>query len=240
MMALKTSTSAVVHRTAITPSYEHRTFCDFWRCARFSCLLGGVPAHAIASLAGARMGQSVEIGRRPGALAPCPGLRGTVDGLSLGGTDVRTTGRICYAALATGFLAGTAQGAPEGVLRVAIGADPATFDPAFNDLPIGNAVDLAVMEGLFRLDPKNNIQKGLATDYAFSADGMVFTVKIKTGKKFSNGNPLNAEAVAAASTGCWTRRSARSIAASTPRSEPRRRLARTRSNSTSPSRTATC
>ncbi|HEX2134945.1 MAG TPA: ABC transporter substrate-binding protein [Microvirga sp.] len=90
-----------------------------------------------------------------------------------------------------------AQAAPQGVLRVAIGADPQTFDPAFNDLPVGNAVDLAVLEGLFRLDPKNNVQKVLATDYSFSPDGRVFTVKIKTGKKFSNGDPLNAEAVAA-------------------------------------------
>lgn len=95
------------------------------------------------------------------------------------------------------LLAGTAIAAPDGVLRVAVGADPATFDPAFNDLPIGNAVDLAVLEGLFRLDPKNNIQKGLATDYFFSPDGKVFTVKMKTGRKFSNGDPVNAEAVAA-------------------------------------------
>ena len=143
------------------------------------------------------MGQSVEIGRRPGALAPCPAFAERSMGCHSGVNGMHGLRRICYAALATGFLAGAAQGAPEGVLRVAIGADPATFDPAFNDLPIGNAVDLAVMEGLFRLDPKNNVQKGLATDYAFSPDGMVFTVKIKTDKKFSNGNPLNAEAVAA-------------------------------------------
>lgn len=103
-----------------------------------------------------------------------------------------------YAAVVAGVLGSTAaMAAPEGVLRVAIGADPATFDPAFNDLPVANAVDLAVLEGLFRLDPKNNIQKNLATDYGFSADGKVFTVKIKTGKKFSNGDPLNAETVAA-------------------------------------------
>jgi peptide/nickel transport system substrate-binding protein len=107
--------------------------------------------------------------------------------------------RVRYAATVSGFLfaAAAVHAAPEGVLRVAIGADPATFDPAFNDLPVGNAVDLAVMEGLFRLDPKNNVQKALATDYAFSADGKVFTVKIKTGTRFSNGDPLNAEAVAA-------------------------------------------
>jgi hypothetical protein len=99
--------------------------------------------------------------------------------------------RICVATLAVslGVIVGPARGAPEGVLRVAIGADPATFDHAFNDLPVGNAVDLAVLEGLFRLDPKNNVQKGLATDYTLSPDGKTFTVKIKTGKKFSNGDP---------------------------------------------------
>jgi ABC-type transport system substrate-binding protein len=104
---------------------------------------------------------------------------------------------IRYAAIGLALAVGAAHAAPEGVLRVGIGADPATFDPAFNDLPVGNAVDLAVLEGLFRLDPKNNIQKGLATDYAFSADGKVFTVKIKTGRKFTNGDALNADAVAA-------------------------------------------
>jgi ABC-type transport system substrate-binding protein len=86
---------------------------------------------------------------------------------------------------------------PAGTLRIAVGADPATFDPAFNDLPVGNAVDLAVLDGLFRLDAKNNVQKNLASEYSFSPDGKVFTVKIKTGRKFSNGDPLNAEAVAA-------------------------------------------
>jgi ABC-type transport system substrate-binding protein len=87
-----------------------------------------------------------------------------------------------YAAVVAGVLGSTvAMAAPEGVLRVAVGVDPATFDPAFNDLPVANAVDLAVLEGLFRLDPKNNIQKNLATDYGFSADGKVFTFKIKSG-----------------------------------------------------------
>lgn len=109
----------------------------------------------------------------------------------------------CYvAAFAAGLslVAAQAQAQPAGVLRVAVGADPATFDPAFNDLPVGNAVDLAVLEGLFRLDPQNNVEKVLATEHAFSPDGKVFTVKIRTGKKFSNGDPLNAEAVAASFT----------------------------------------
>ena len=113
---------------------------------------------------------------------------------------MRNLRQSCHAAaLAAGLsiIAAQAQSQPAGVLRLAVGADPATFDPAFNDLPVGNAVDLAVLEGLFRLDPQNNVQKILATDYAFSPDGKVFTVKIRTGRKFSNGDPLNAEAVAA-------------------------------------------
>ena len=98
------------------------------------------------------------------------------------------------------LIAPLSRAQPAGVLRVAVGADPATFDPAFNDLPVGNAVDLAVLEGLFRLDPTNKVLKSLATEYSFSPDGKIFTVKIKTGKKFSNGDPLNAEAVAASFT----------------------------------------
>ncbi len=105
---------------------------------------------------------------------------------------------VCSVAIAATLMASSAAwAAPEGVLRVAIGADPATFDPAFNDLPVGNGVDLAVLEGLFRWSDDNKVIKNLATDYSFSPDGMMFTVKIKTGNTFSNGDPLNAEAVAA-------------------------------------------
>lgn len=113
---------------------------------------------------------------------------------------MRSLHRSCTVAVllaGVSLLATQAFAQPAGVLRVAVGADPATFDPAFNDLPVGNAVDLAVLEGLFRLDPQNNVQKSLAVDHSFSSDGKIFTVKIATGKTFSNGNPLNAEAVAA-------------------------------------------
>src|SRR4051812_1891899 len=89
------------------------------------------------------------------------------------------------------------QAAPSGVLKIAVGADPETFDPHFNDLPTGNTVDLHVFEGLFRLDAENNVIKELATDYSYSDDGKVFTVKIEKGRKFGNGDPLNAQAVAA-------------------------------------------
>jgi len=86
---------------------------------------------------------------------------------------------------------------PSGELRVAVGIDPDTLDPLTNALPIGNAIDLLVLNGLYRLGPTNNIVPDLATEHFYSADGMVLTVKLVTGRHFSNGDPLNAEAVAA-------------------------------------------
>ncbi len=93
--------------------------------------------------------------------------------------------------------AGPVAADPAGELRIAVGADPETFDPASNSLPVGNAVDMLVMEGLFRVDKTSQIVPDLATEWGFSADGMVYTVKIKTGHKFSNGDPVDAAAVAA-------------------------------------------
>lgn len=95
------------------------------------------------------------------------------------------------------FATSSALAASSQILRVAVGTDPATMDPQFNDLPTGNTVESLVYEGLFRLDEQNNIQKSLATEYHFSADGKVLTIKIQTGHVFSNGDPLDAQAVVA-------------------------------------------
>jgi len=105
----------------------------------------------------------------------------------------------CVAAfiLTAGLAATMAKAQPSGTLRVAVGADPATFDPHFNDLPTGNTVDKLVFDGLFRLDAENNVVANLATGYGFSDNGLRFTVQIHAGRTFSNGDPLNAQAVAA-------------------------------------------
>jgi len=99
--------------------------------------------------------------------------------------------------LILGILSSAAQAAASGTLRIAVGSSPATFDPHFNDLPTGNTVAVLVFEGLFRLDAQNRVVPNLATDYAFSDDGLIFTVKIRADHVFSNGDPLNAQMVAA-------------------------------------------
>lgn len=114
------------------------------------------------------------------------------------GLRVFLSGTVAATALA--LAAGAVAAAPSGVLRVAVGADPETFDPHFNDLPTGNTVDLLVLEGLYRLDAENNVVPNLATEHSFSEDGLTLTVRIKPGKTFSNGDPLDAAAVAASFT----------------------------------------
>lgn len=90
-----------------------------------------------------------------------------------------------------------AQAAPEGSIKIAVGADATTFHPHVNSLPVGNAVDILVFEQLFRMGADDKVVPQLAKQWAWSEDGMTFTISFETGHVFSNGDPLNAEAVAA-------------------------------------------
>ena len=54
-----------------------------------------------------------------------------------------------------------------------------------------------VMESLFKFDAELNVQKNLVDDYSVSEDGMTWTIVLKDGITFQNGNVLDAEAVKA-------------------------------------------
>jgi peptide/nickel transport system substrate-binding protein len=86
---------------------------------------------------------------------------------------------------------------PQGSIKIAVGADATTFHPHVNALPVGNAVDMLVFEQLFRMGADNKVVPELAKKWAWSQDGMTFTVSFETGHVFSNGDPLDAEAIAA-------------------------------------------
>ena len=105
--------------------------------------------------------------------------------------------RSMLVAAAIGAVPLNAIAAPTETLRVGIGTDPDTLDPLSSYLPISWTVDALVFDGLFKFDSKNNVEKDLATDFSYSADGKTLTVKIVTGRRFSSGAPLNAAAVAA-------------------------------------------
>lgn len=89
------------------------------------------------------------------------------------------------------------QGSPPDILVVGQVAEPKALDPhtvtSLNDFRI-----LAnIYDGLVRFRSGTlDIEPGLATDWQVSADGRVYTFRLRSGVRFHDGTPLNAEAVA--------------------------------------------
>lgn len=82
---------------------------------------------------------------------------------------------------------------PGGTLKVA--AEPAVNrDPAFASGRTDILINQQVYDRLTEVDPKNQVQPGLATHWQ-SADGRVWTFTLRSGVVFSNGEALTADDV---------------------------------------------
>ena len=88
---------------------------------------------------------------------------------------------------------GTALAAKDVVLS--IGYQPETLDPYNTNTTITTAVTKTFYEGLFQFDKDLKVQNVLAESYDVSKDGLVYTIKLRTGVKFHDGTDFNAEAV---------------------------------------------
>src|SRR3712207_3741042 len=78
---------------------------------------------------------------------------------------------------------------------IAVGIEPDTLDPAGGTTTtVANRVDYA-LGTLTRLDSDGKLQPGLASSWESSADGLTATLKLRTGVRFHDGTPFNAEAV---------------------------------------------
>jgi peptide/nickel transport system substrate-binding protein len=84
--------------------------------------------------------------------------------------------------------------APAQTLRIGMQADPATLDPAQSVSFTDRVVLAAVCDKLIELDPKLNYVPQLATEWAWAADGLSLTIKLRAGVVFHDGEPLDAEA----------------------------------------------
>ena len=123
------------------------------------------------------------------------------------------TGMVCAAVLAAGLLAGCSGGTgdknqdtqttgemaakDEVVVTMPISAEPeAGFDPAFG-WGAGEHVHEPLIQSTLTVTTKDlQIGKDLATDYSVSEDGMIWTVSIRDGVKFTDGEALTASDVA--------------------------------------------
>ncbi len=80
-------------------------------------------------------------------------------------------------------------------ITVAVGAAFSTLDPYDCPDVMTRAVAKSIYEGLFTWDKDLNAIPQLAEGYEVSEDGLVYTIKLKTGVKFHDGSDFNADAV---------------------------------------------
>ena len=123
------------------------------------------------------------------------------------------TGMVCAAVLAAGLLAGCSGGTgdknqdtqttgemaakDEVVVTMPISSEPeAGFDPAFGWGAGEHEHDPVIQSTLTVTTKDLQIGKDLATDYSVSEDGMIWTVSIRDGVKFTDGEALTASDVA--------------------------------------------
>jgi len=104
------------------------------------------------------------------------------------------------AALVLGVPGGRAPSAGPtsgGVIHVATDAEPGTLDWTSSTATATRLVAWHVYETLFALDRNYEVRPMLAEGYSVSADGLHYTIRLRKGVAFHNGQPMTADDVVA-------------------------------------------
>ncbi|MGE5673712.1 MAG: ABC transporter substrate-binding protein [Mycobacterium leprae] len=91
--------------------------------------------------------------------------------------------------------AGPKKPAVGGELNLRLAKDPDNFNPILSSTAYGSAVYGQVYATLFEFNEKFEPTPYIADKWSASADGLVWTINLKQGIKFTNGDPLNADDV---------------------------------------------
>ena len=102
--------------------------------------------------------------------------------------------RILMALLACLVLA-AAPAHAQTVLRIGLNDDPDALDPTISRAYVGRLVFAALCDKLFDVTPDLKIVPQLATSYEWAGDNRSVVLKLRSGVKFHDGEPFNAEAV---------------------------------------------
>ncbi|WP_437615562.1 glutathione ABC transporter substrate-binding protein GsiB [Erwinia sp. V71] len=97
------------------------------------------------------------------------------------------------AGLVAGFAALPAWAAKDAVIAVA--SNFTTLDPYDANDTLSQTVAKSFYQGLLGFDKDMKLINVLAESYTVSADGLIYTVKLRPGVKFQDGSDFNAEAV---------------------------------------------
>ena len=78
------------------------------------------------------------------------------------------------------------------ILKVQVGPDPETIDPALNSAVDGGNMLLHAFECLLIVDQDGKLAPGQAESWETSEDGLTWTFHLREGLKWSDGTPLTA------------------------------------------------
>ena len=81
----------------------------------------------------------------------------------------------------------------EKILKVQVGPDSETVDPALNRAVDGGNMILHAFEGLLTLDENGQLKEGQAESWETSEDGLTWTFHLRDGLKWSDGTDLTAK-----------------------------------------------
>lgn len=79
------------------------------------------------------------------------------------------------------------------VLDVSVGPEPETIDPTMNTSVDGATLINHTFEGLMKINAQSEVVSGAAESYTLSEDGLVYTFKIRSDAKWSDGTDLTAD-----------------------------------------------
>ncbi len=105
--------------------------------------------------------------------------------------------RIASALAVAGLVSVAASAHAAKDLVVAVQSNFTTTDPYDANDTLSQAVAKSFYQGLYGFDKDMKMVPVLADSHTVSADGLVYTVKLKSGIRFHDGTPFNAEAVKA-------------------------------------------
>lgn len=92
---------------------------------------------------------------------------------------------------------GSSGGGATGTVTIALGSEPTTLDPQVRDDGGERAVSRNIYETLMARTPDGQLEPGLAAEEPKLVNAKTWQVKLKPDIKFTNGEPMNADAVVA-------------------------------------------
>lgn len=92
--------------------------------------------------------------------------------------------------LALLLLAFQVWAADDEVIRIQLGGEPSSLDPAHLVDQYGIGIMRNVTQGLFRLDENGKLANGLADSYEVTPDGLTYRIRLKKNARWSDGKPV--------------------------------------------------